>query len=77
MNIRVRIGGLLTKPSGRSELELDLPEGATVRDLLSAVGYTDEHIPRIMATVAGSIRKQQYVLADRDEVRLSILVGGG
>ena len=77
MRVHVSIGGLLAKPSGRGELELELRQGATVRELLRAVGYSDAHIPRIMAAVNGVIRAQEYVLRDRDEVKLSILVGGG
>ena len=77
MKIRAIIGGLLEKPSGVGEMELDMREGSTVRELLAAVGYCEAHIPRIMAAVNGTIRKGEHVLKDGDEVRLSILVGGG
>ncbi|MFA5141048.1 MAG: MoaD/ThiS family protein [Elusimicrobiota bacterium] len=77
MKVKVSIGGLLVKPRGKSEAELDLADNATVKDMLLALGYEDAHVPRIMASVNGTIRRPDYSLKDGDDVKLSILVGGG
>lgn len=77
MKVRVTIGGLLTKPGGKSRVDAEVSDGATISDLLAAIGYSPEHIPRIMPSVKGTIRKHDYALSDGDEVSLSILVGGG
>lgn len=77
MRVKVSIGGLLVNPQGKSEAELALPDGALVKDMLLALGYEHAHVPRIMTSVNGTIRRPDYALKDGDEVRLSILVGGG
>ena len=77
IKVKVTVGGLLCKPLGKTEVEQTLADGATVRELLTSLGYSKEHIPRIMASVNGTIRKPDFNLSDGDDVKLSILVGGG
>lgn len=77
MNIRVIIFGTLLKPKGEQEFTQTMPEGATVRDLLLAVGYQPAHVKSILTTVNGEHAAGPKKLHDGDEVVLSVMVGGG
>ncbi|MFH2205054.1 MAG: MoaD/ThiS family protein [Elusimicrobiota bacterium] len=77
ITVDVEIGGLLAKPQGKSAVRPTLENGAVVRDMLAAIGFKKEHIPRIVVSVNGTVRKLDFDLRDGDIIKLSILVGGG
>jgi molybdopterin converting factor small subunit len=81
MHIAVRLGSGLARLAGRSRLELDLADGATVRDLLDRVaGERPElrsGLPSVLTVVRGSQVASDRVLSDGDEVALLIPISGG
>ena len=81
MHIAVRLGSGLARLAGRPRLELDLADGATVRDLLDRVaGERPElsaGLPSVLTVVRGSQVASDRVLSDGDEVALLIPISGG
>ena len=77
IRVRVEIVGALMRTRGRSELELELDEGASVAQLLSQLGYRSQHIPHIVAAVDGVVVHPETHLKAGAQVVLSTLVGGG
>ncbi len=76
MRVRVRLFAQLRERAGRSELELELPEGARVADALDAVSELAAGLPLVMAV------NREYADADRtlhpaDELALVPPVSGG
>jgi MoaE-MoaD fusion protein len=76
MKVRVRLFAVLRERAGRRELELDLPEGAVVRDALAAVGELAEGIPVLMAINREYADEDAPLHAD-DELALIPPVSGG
>jgi sulfur carrier protein ThiS len=77
MNIRVIIFGTLLKPEGKHDFTQTMEDGATVKDLLVALGYQPLHVKAILTTVNGHHASPNKKLKDDDEVVLSVMVGGG
>ncbi len=80
MNITVRFMGLVRHYAGRDEAAVELPEGATVADLVDAL--TGE--PAILSNVDGATLliggrtvSMQTVLAEGDRVLILQSLGGG
>lgn len=76
MVVRVRLFAQLRERAGRSELELELPDGARVADALAAVGELAGGLPLVMAV------NREYASEDRrlepsDELALVPPVSGG
>ncbi|HEY6399098.1 MAG TPA: molybdenum cofactor biosynthesis protein MoaE [Solirubrobacteraceae bacterium] len=76
MQIRVRLFAALRERAGASEVELELPEGALVRDALARFGALAEGVPVVMAV------NREYVdpeaeLRPGDELALIPPVSGG
>ena len=74
--MRVRLFAGLRERAGRSELELELPEGAVVNDALVAVADLVEGVPVVMAV------NREYAMGDAplhpdDELALIPPVSGG
>ena len=67
--------------AGRSSMDIDLPDGSTVRNLALSVTKLYPAIPcapeRIVAAVNGEYSRQDKVLGDGDEVALIPPVSGG
>ena len=76
VRVRVRLFAQLRERAGRSELELDLPEGAQVRDALAAVGDLAAGLPVVMA-VNREYASEDAALAADDELALIPPVSGG
>jgi molybdopterin synthase catalytic subunit len=76
MLIRVRLFAQLRERAGRSELELELPDGARVSDALAAVGDLADGLPLVMAVNREYARADQ-ALAASDELALVPPVSGG
>jgi len=76
MQIRVRLFAALRERAGAAEVELELPEGALVRDALAQFGSLADGLPLVMAV------NQEYVdpeaeLLPGDELALIPPVSGG
>lgn len=76
MHVRIRLFAMLRERAGASELELELPDGACVRDALAAVEDLAAGLPLVMAV------NREYADADApltagDELALIPPVSGG
>ena len=76
MQVRIRLFAGLRERAGTNELELDLPEGAVVRDALERMSAVTDGLPVVMAV------NQEYADVDLalhagDEVALIPPVSGG
>lgn len=78
MHVRVRLFAMLRERAGSSELELELPDGARVRDALAAapVAALAEGMPLVMA-INREYAREDAVLAPGDELALIPPVSGG
>jgi molybdopterin synthase catalytic subunit/molybdopterin converting factor small subunit len=75
MKVTVRLFAVLRERAGRDSLELDLDDGATVRDAIAAVPVADG-VPVVMA-VNREVAAEDVVLAPGDELALIPPVSGG
>jgi molybdopterin converting factor subunit 1 len=77
----VKLFASVRQALGRSLLELELPEGATVTDLRAQLQsqFAQLHLENAGVLVAVNLRyaKPDQVLHDKDEVALIPPVGGG
>jgi molybdopterin synthase catalytic subunit len=76
MVVRIRLFAMLRERAGASELSLELPEGARVRDALAALSELADGLPLVMAV------NREYVSEDAplsagDELALIPPVSGG
>jgi MoaE-MoaD fusion protein len=76
MRVRVRLFAALRERAGAAEVELELPEGARVRDALARFGAIADGVPMVMAV------NQEYAgpeaeLRPGDELALIPPVSGG
>jgi MoaE-MoaD fusion protein len=76
MEVRVRLFAMLRERAGTSELALELPEGACVRDALAAVEGLAGGLPLVMA-VNRAYADADAPLAAGDELALIPPVAGG
>jgi len=76
MHIRVRLFAMLRERAGAEEIELELPDGAVVRDALERVGQLTAGIPVVMA-VNHEYAEPSAVLSAGDELALIPPVSGG
>jgi molybdopterin synthase catalytic subunit len=76
MTVRVRLFAILRERAGRDEVELELPEGASVADALAAVDHLAGGLSLVMAVNREYARPDQR-LAPGDELALIPPVSGG
>jgi molybdopterin synthase catalytic subunit/molybdopterin converting factor small subunit len=76
MRIRVRLFAMLRERAGADELELDLPDGASVGDALARVDHIAGGMPLVMA-VNRVYAKEDALLSPADELALIPPVSGG
>jgi MoaE-MoaD fusion protein len=76
MRVRVRLFAMLRERAGTGELELDLPEGAVVRDALEQLAEVAAGMPVVMA-VNREYADEDAPLAPGDELALIPPVSGG
>ena len=76
MQIRVRLFAALRERAGTDEVELELPEGATVSDALARLGHVTDGVGAVMA-VNREYADPASRLQDGDEVALIPPVSGG
>ncbi len=81
LTITVRTFSLFREIIGRSQLSLDLTEGATVEQLLGRLAadfpQTAQHLPQALVAVNHTYVGPDHRLAPGDEVAVFPLVGGG
>jgi molybdopterin converting factor subunit 1 len=76
MHVRIRLFAMLRERAGTSELSLELPDGARVRDALAAVEELAGGLPLVMA-VNREYADADAPLAPGDELALIPPVSGG
>jgi MoaE-MoaD fusion protein len=76
MRITVRLFAVLRERAGRAELELDLPDGARVRDALAAVEHIAPGVPLVLA-VNREYAGPDVELSEDDELAVVPPVSGG
>jgi MoaE-MoaD fusion protein len=76
MVVRVRLFAMLRERAGASELSLELPEGARVRDALAALSELADGLPLVMA-VNREYASAEAPLSAGDELALIPPVSGG
>ena len=76
MEVTVRLFAMLRERAGASEVTVELPEGARVRDALAALGGLADGLPLVMA-VNREYAREDAVLDAGDELALIPPVSGG
>jgi molybdopterin synthase catalytic subunit len=76
VKVTVRLFAQLRERAGRSELEVELPDGARVRDAIAAVGDVAAGLPVVMA-VNREYARDDVELRPGDELALIPPVSGG
>lgn len=76
MEVKVRLFAMLRERAGASELALELPDGARVRDALATLGELADGLPLVMA-VNREYADEDAPLAPGDELALIPPVSGG
>jgi molybdopterin synthase catalytic subunit len=76
MQVRVRLFAALRERAGAEQLELELPDGALVRDALRHVSALTEGVPVVMA-INREYAAEDDVLRTGDELALIPPVSGG
>ncbi len=76
MQVRVRLFAQLRERAGRTEVEVELPDGARVRDAIDALGDVAAGLPVVMA-VNREYAAEDAVLDPGDELALIPPVSGG
>ena len=77
MQVRLRILGAVDKPMGRSEVELEVPEGATIEQVMLAGGYRKEHLKWFLVARNGADAKLPTVVSEGDEISVVFPTSGG
>ena len=77
MNVRVRLFAALREQAGTSQLELELPEGAQVSDVWSALGLGGAEPASLAFALNRAYADREDRLQDGDEVALIPPVSGG
>ncbi|MBW2731897.1 MAG: MoaD/ThiS family protein [Deltaproteobacteria bacterium] len=77
MKVKVEIVGALLKTRGQRQLECELSEGSTLRELLIELCYEPLHQRHILGAVQGEVVRHDTPLREGATVVLSTLVGGG
>ena len=81
MRIRVRLGAGLSRLADAPLLSIDVAEGASVDDLLAALGAQQPSLqpalPSVLPVVSGTHVEREQRLHAGDEVALLIPVAGG
>jgi MoaE-MoaD fusion protein len=76
VQVTIRLFAQLRERAGRSSLEVELPEGASVRDAIAAVGEVAAGLPVVMA-INREYADESAVLSAGDELALIPPVSGG
>lgn len=79
MNVTVRCFAMVRELLGQDRLEVELPDGASVEDLLRKLADDSPELPRLPLAFAvnQAYAKSDHVLAEGDEVALIPPISGG
>lgn len=77
MKVKVELLPGLRKVQDKRKFEVELPEGATVKDMLLSVGFGEDEIQHIRVWVGKDLASIHTVLKDSDEATASVPIGGG
>ena len=77
MQVKVRILGAVDKPMGKDAFEVEVPEGATIEQVLLASGYRKEHLKWFLVARNGEDCKLVTAVAAGDEVSVVFPTSGG
>lgn len=77
MNVKVQHIALLKCPGLDSSGTVELPDKATVKILLDALGIRPEHQRAVVPFINDQRAKRTHSLQEGDTVFLSLAVGGG
>jgi MoaE-MoaD fusion protein len=77
VNVTIRLFAALREQAGTSRVELELPEGAHVSDVWSALALGGDEPPSLAFAVNKGYADRSHVLAEGDEVALIPPVSGG
>jgi sulfur carrier protein ThiS len=75
--VNVEFVGPIRRPWREHQRAVDLPDGASVADLVSELGYSDREREHLSVLVNAERAKPSVVLDDEDSVVVTIIVGGG
>src|SRR3954453_14907970 len=76
VEVTVKLFAVLRERAGASEVTLELPEGASVRDAIDSLADVAAGVPVVMA-VNREYADEDVVLSEADELALVPPVGGG
>lgn len=81
VRVRIRLGSVLARGAATPILAVELPDGATVGDLIEHVGQTLPELaaalPSALPVVRGAHADRHDLLAPGDEVALLTPISGG
>ena len=77
MKVVVRVTGPVVLPSGKTETSVDLEAGATVQDLIAAIGFSPAQARFFRVAIGGAVADRHTQLEEGDQVTLMVPIGGG
>ncbi len=79
MSVHVKIELLpgLKAIQNKRKFEVEMPEGANVRDLLLKLGFSEEEIEHLRVWVGENLASLHTVLKDSDDLTVSVPLSGG
>jgi len=77
VTVHVEFLGPMRRPWRERERDVDIDAGATIGELMSQLGYTEEESRFFSVTINGERGRGNQVLTHGDQVTLTLVVGGG
>lgn len=78
MTIMLEMLGVMKKPLGQGPVEVELEEGATVRDFMTgSLGYRPRQVERLSYFIDGERVAADAVLSDGCRLKALMVLGGG
>ncbi len=79
MSIRVKVELLpgLKAIQNKREFDVELPEGANVRDLFLKIGFSEDEIEHLRVWVGKNLASLHTVLKDSDDLIVTVPLSGG
>lgn len=78
MKINVTITGIVRKPSGESEITLNIEEGKEINKVLvEDIGYKEDELTYMFCFVNDKPVDIKTKLKENDNLLLTLIVGGG
>jgi sulfur carrier protein ThiS len=78
MKITLEMLGAMKKPLGQGPVEVEVPDGATVGELMiEKLGYAPGHVDLLAYYVNGEKAKPSAVLTTGCRLKVLMIIGGG